>query len=648
MNHLTANHHADRLSSAPPLTSRVASASDLAASSHSSRAVALGLIRTYLSDLRLTKTWKALKSELASLEAVESREADPDSITFLKRAEVEQCLGVGKDKVSGAPFFETVVDMWRSGNTMSGGAGGKSLSEQKLKKAEGRSPARSRSNLAAADTISSVTAARRMRRPAEEEPAAVRVDRLAQLSVVSKPLATRVSGASSRAFAGAEPLLDRSLPEVTTMVSSRTPPSAISRESIGKPELSGFQSLSTAATRYATAGPPIAVPKQQQSRPASPLTYPAKTDQMQDLELTDHISDFDDDYDDVNHSFKPVAHAKLSGNPALPSTNASAVPADEAQDLHSLIWGSQKPTSAWLTARLERNTAPGLGYGLMQHKGGPCGLLAALQARLLMCLLRDAGPKDGWARTDFEAALPRAVAECLWAAAGDNKTAVVAIPSTHSAPTSGPPKLTRHLLPSLSSLVAFLARHLPNLALLPILYSLLLTRTQALVRADMDDASTPLIAAHGYCTQELVNLALIGVAASNVFDGVKTMDQQVLKGVDCATTDIGFLSLFEAFGVLEVGERYKQPRYPVWVIHAESHYTVLFAPRLGAIDARRFELWYYDGLANQDAEVVLRVTLGKDVVDEESRSELIPPLERCIRSRWKGAHVQWVNCEPIL
>ncbi|KAJ3176409.1 hypothetical protein HDU87_005278 [Geranomyces variabilis] len=635
MNQFTGNHHADRLSSTPPLASRVASASELAPPSHSARAVALGLIRTYLSDLRLTKTWKALKSELATVESIESREADPDSVNFLKRAEVEYCLGVGKNKVSGGPYLETIVDMWRSGSAMPGGGGGKS-------------PARSRSNLtAAADTKSSATGVRRMRKATEEEPAAMRVDRLAQLSVVSKPLATRLSGASSRALAAAKPLLDRSLPEVTTIASSRSLPSAISRETIGKPDLSGFHSLGTAATRYATTGPPIAVPKQQHSRPAAPPSCPA-VHQMQDLELTDHISDFDEDYDDVDHSIKSVSHAKLFGNPALPSTNAAALPTDEAQYLHTLIWGSQKPTSAWLTARLERNTAPGLGYGLMQHKGGPCGLLAALQARLLMCLLRDAGPKDGWVRTDFEAALPRAVAECLWAAAGDNQTAVVAIPSTHSAPSSGPPQLTRHLLPSLSSLVAFIARHLSNLALLPILYSLILTRTQALVRADMDDASTPLIAAHGYCTQELVNLALIGVAASNVFDGVKTMDEQILKGVECATTDIGFLSLFEAFGVLEVGERYKQPRYPVWVIHADSHYTVLFAPRLDAIDARRFELWYYDGLANQDAEVVLRVTPGKNVVDEESRSELIPPIERCIRTLWRGAHVQWVNCEPIL
>ncbi|KAJ3163087.1 hypothetical protein HDU86_002256 [Geranomyces michiganensis] len=594
-------------SSVGSFASRVSSTSDLAVTSISARAIALGLIRTYLSDLRLTRTWKALKSELAGAEAAETSAAEPNSVVFLKRAEVERCLGICKDKSSGAPFLETLVDMLRNSNAQPRGAGGKSLSAQKTKKAEARSPARSRTNLAGGEAISAT--ARRMRK-STEEPAATRVDRLAQLSVVAKPLASRELCPPSRGLAVTEPMLNQSFPEVATQAAtSRGHSIAISRRVVGRVEISSMQALSTTADRYAAPGT-VGPPKQRQLRSNATPVYPAKQQQTQDLMLTDHVSDFEEDYEDLNHHVSPPGLAKLGVHPALPSTNAAAVPADEAQDLHKLIWGSQKPTSAWLTARLERNTSPGLGYGLMQHKGGPCGLLAALQARLLVCLLRDAGPKNGWLKADFEAALPRAVAECFWAACGTTKTAVVAISATYPAPTANPPQLTRHLLPSLSTLEAFLARHLPNLSLLSILYSIILTRTPALIRADMDDASTALIAEHGYCTQELVNLALVGVAASNVFDDVKTMDEQILKGVQCATTEIGFLSLFEAFGVLEVGKRYKQPRYPVWVIHAESHYTVLFASRPGATDAHQFDLWYYDGLANQDAEVKDASELG--------------------------------------
>ena len=51
--------------------------------------------------------------------------------------------------------------------------------------------------------------------------------------------------------------------------------------------------------------------------------------------------------------------------------------------------------------------------------------------------------------------------------------------------------------------------------------------------------------------------------------------QLVLKGID-KQSDIGLLSLFEHYKSIKVGNNLKNPKFPIWVICSESHFTVLF------------------------------------------------------------------------
>ena len=41
----------------------------------------------------------------------------------------------------------------------------------------------------------------------------------------------------------------------------------------------------------------------------------------------------------------------------------------------------------------------------------------------------------------------------------------------------------------------------------------------------MDGENSPLIGAHGYCSQEMVNMLLTGKASSNTFDGQVVLKQ---------------------------------------------------------------------------------------------------------------------------
>ena len=49
----------------------------------------------------------------------------------------------------------------------------------------------------------------------------------------------------------------------------------------------------------------------------------------------------------------------------------------------------------------------------------------------------------------------------------------------------------------------------------------------------MDGENTPLIGAHGYCSQEMVNLLLTGRAVSNTFDGsIKLSENGIFRASD--------------------------------------------------------------------------------------------------------------------
>lgn len=140
---------------------------------------------------------------------------------------------------------------------------------------------------------------------------------------------------------------------------------------------------------------------------------------------------------------------------------------------------------------------------------------------------------------------------------------------------------------------------------LALLASALLTRGLEAARADADEPSVTLIARHDYCTQEAVNLLLLGRATSNVFDGNRRVGQLRLRGLRASDQpDVGFLALLEASGAMEVGRALKNPRWPVFVVQAESHFLVLFA-RSALATRGPLDLFFLDGLALQEHHVVV-------------------------------------------
>ena len=356
-----------------------------------------------------------------------------------------------------------------------------------------------------------------------------------------------------------------------------------------------------------------------------------------------------------------------------------------------------------------------LGYGLVQRTGGPCGVLAALQAHIIKWLAASSSSSSAddsppaWFNPRPEAqraALIDALVDLLWrcAESGESSTCCVALrgdrgrPSAtggdgsggaRGVPRGGVDTLTEQLivhrgLASRRAVRALLDDDdvLAHFAeptgggVILLTYSCVLSHG---VRAVEAEAATQLseegsalggdalVGGHDYAGQELVNLLLSGAAVPQVFNGRKDIDGCELRGID-ARTEVGFLSLYEALntGFVEVGSHLKTPKRPIWIVLSEDHYTVLFALQgPGGVratglehDAEQrpdasFDLYYYDELASQDEVIRLGVTprpkISLSAAEKgEVATELISPIDHCIRTRWVDARIDWGDVEPLL
>ncbi|XP_066302795.1 probable ubiquitin carboxyl-terminal hydrolase MINDY-4 [Branchiostoma lanceolatum] len=379
----------------------------------------------------------------------------------------------------------------------------------------------------------------------------------------------------------------------------------------------------------------------------------SNTKKFGDLEMGD-VDDLEDDLGDLALS-APAPSIK-------PLADAQPITAETATELKTLLFGSasEQFNAEWRNQSLGFCETEGLRFGIVQNKGGPCGALAAIQACMLKRLLfgearnktanahRLLSP-DSRLRSE---SLALGLADLLWRA-GRKKLAVVAMPSGRKQFQGGAryrqDNLTETLMlnsvDSQEDLEAFIKQNISlfetnQYATILVLYSAILSRTIDHVISDMDEPTTKLIGAHGYCTQEMVNLFLTGKAVSNVFNDTVELDSgggenMILRGVG-SRSEIGLLSLFEHYRSCQVGTYMKTPRYPIWVVCSESHFSVLFCLRKELMNdwkyERRFDLYYYDGLARQDEQIRLTVD-NLHPYEPPGEGELVPPLEHCIRTK---------------
>ncbi|KAM0010958.1 putative EF-hand domain pair, deubiquitinating enzyme MINDY-3/4 domain-containing protein [Helianthus debilis subsp. tardiflorus] len=309
---------------------------------------------------------------------------------------------------------------------------------------------------------------------------------------------------------------------------------------------------------------------------------------------------------------------------------------EQAHQLFSMVFGNEVSKgilAQWSNQGIRFSPDEETSMGLVQHEGGPCGVLAAIQAFVLKYLLffpqelvKD-GPKTpiisvskrlqetqdsatnlfgSLTEETKSRALVRSMGEILFLC-GNNNSATIASLKVLDHEIEGKDQSTKDEIvarsldglsiesgddlqkalkvttfTSLSSAMQRLEEIIPifrsRMGALLFLLSALLSRGLETVQADRDDPTQPLVTApFGHASQEIVNLLLSGMAVANVFDGKMDLGGGMfVKGI-LTPVEVGFLTLLESLNFCKVGQSLKSPKWPIWVIGSESHYTVLFA-----------------------------------------------------------------------
>ncbi|XP_042065856.1 ubiquitin carboxyl-terminal hydrolase MINDY-3-like [Salvia splendens] len=319
----------------------------------------------------------------------------------------------------------------------------------------------------------------------------------------------------------------------------------------------------------------------------------------------------------------------------------------EADELFFMIFGngvSKDVLSQWTNQGIRFSDDPETSMGLVQHEGGPCGVLAAIQAFVLKYLLFS--PEDNvnaahhmsnlsmrrlpineFVAADIfsslseekkSRALVRSMCEILFLCGRGERAVIVSLNSDGSDSIKSANRsedeviaevfgglsvesgadlqkvLRVHTCTSFPTAIKRLEAMLPvfrsRMGALLFLISALLSRGLDNVQEDRDDPTLPLVTApFGHASQEIVNLLLSGSAVPNVFDGkIDLGSGMFVKGLT-TPVEVGFLTLLESLNYCKVGQYLKCPRWPIWVVGSESHYTVLFALDTKVQDENEFE-----------------------------------------------------------
>uniref|UniRef100_A0A8C5EI15 Ubiquitin carboxyl-terminal hydrolase MINDY n=1 Tax=Gouania willdenowi TaxID=441366 RepID=A0A8C5EI15_GOUWI len=297
------------------------------------------------------------------------------------------------------------------------------------------------------------------------------------------------------------------------------------------------------------------------------------------------------------------------------------------KELLDLVWG--RPSAGAVSASIFRRWTQGFVFSeneqtaLEQFEGGPCAVIAPVQAFLLKNTLynRESSNWRQMSEEEQKAALCSTLSEILESACSSPSTGFYLVTwakgqspnsstlrNTETQPTSQtqdvPEPETAFAAEDLGfeqyhsvlhkqavASVSDLREEVLSLyhtwrgccGVLLFLYSVILTKGIENIRNEIQDTMEPLIdPVHGHGSQSLVNLLVTGHAVSNVWDGDRECSGMKLHGIQ-KQASVGFLTLMESLRYCKVGTCLKSPKFPIWILGSETHLSVFFAKEMSLV-----------------------------------------------------------------
>lgn len=271
--------------------------------------------------------------------------------------------------------------------------------------------------------------------------------------------------------------------------------------------------------------------------------------------------------------------------------------AEDLKNAQAILWGSTTETKSFLQWNQPFIFSEKEPSALIQRDGGPCAVLAPIQAEILCLITNDTSFSSISSPIAFQAAmkhysttlsqttlLATALSKILLRCATGKVALIKLEPPESSAEVDFKTlheSMKIHYLDKGAELVektldAFIPTLFKSGGVLAFVYSLILSRTVEVVENDLGALeSGPLIdEIHGHGSIALTNLCLTGAATPYLFDGAKDIGGMMLNGIQ-TNPEIGYLSLLEHYRYIEVGYKMKAPRLPCWLLSTETHLTTL-------------------------------------------------------------------------
>ncbi|KAF7691911.1 ubiquitin carboxyl-terminal hydrolase MINDY-3 [Silurus meridionalis] len=305
---------------------------------------------------------------------------------------------------------------------------------------------------------------------------------------------------------------------------------------------------------------------------------------------------------------------------------------DLTRDVVELVWGKQASSSG-VSASLFRRWTQGFVFSETEHsaleqfEGGPCAVIAPVQAFLLKNILFNMEGLN-WRNISEEeqrSALCSTLTEILVSACiGKTHSFCLAtwapskstdenrdITEDHTEPESSQNthtqqqqqstalaaeefgferfhsmvhKRTLKTVPELKEIIISLFDTWRNkFGVLLFLYSVILTKGIENIKNEIEDTSEPFIdPVYGHGSQSLINLLVTGHAVSNVWDGDRECSGMKLYGIH-EQASVGFLTLMESLRYCKVGSFLKSPKFPIWILGSETHLSVFFTKEMSLV-----------------------------------------------------------------